>query len=57
MGKKGRKNCRVMGRRSEKRIIVEMAVLASGPGDCMTLKEKMPMIRSNKYWKSYTVHR
>lgn len=29
-----------------------MAVFARGPGDWMTVKEKMPMINSSRYWKS-----
>lgn len=36
---------------------VAIVVFARGPGDWMTVKEKMPMIKSNKYWKSYKVHR
>jgi hypothetical protein len=29
-----------------------MAVLASGPGDSMIVREKMPTIKRSKYWKS-----
>jgi len=57
MGRKGRKNCRVMGISSENRRRLEIAVFPSGPGDCMTVREKMPRISNRRYWKSYTVHR
>ena len=49
MGKKGRKNCLVMGISRENRSRVAIAVFASGPGASMRVKEKMPMISSNKY--------
>jgi hypothetical protein len=42
---------------SENKRRLEIAVFPSGPGDCMTVREKMPMISNRRYWKSYTVHR
>lgn len=42
----------MIGRSREKRRRVAMAVFASGPGDWMTVNEKMPMINSSRYWKS-----
>ena len=43
--------------RRENRRRVKMAVFPNGPGDWIEVKEKIPMIRSSKYWKSYIVHR
>jgi hypothetical protein len=51
-GRKGRKNCRVMGRRREVKSSEAMAVLPIGPGAWMRESEKMPIIMSKRYWKS-----
>lgn len=47
----------MIGIRREHKSPVAIAVFPSGPGDWMIVKEKKPMMRSNKYWKSYSVHR
>ena len=49
MGRKGRKNCRVIGRRRETSSMVNMAVFPRGPGDSMIVKEKMTRIKSSRY--------
>lgn len=36
---------------------VNMAVFPKGPGDSMTVNEKIATINNSKYWKSYVVHR
>lgn len=46
-----------MGRSSETSKTVNSAVLPSGPGASMIVKEKIPTISSSRYWKSYKVHR
>jgi hypothetical protein len=38
--------------RREHKSPVAMAVFPSGPGDWMIVREKMPTISSNRYWKS-----
>jgi hypothetical protein len=56
IGRKGRKNCRVMGSMSEIMRAVAITVLSIGPGDCMILRQKMPSTVNPKYWKSYSDH-
>jgi hypothetical protein len=52
IGRNGKKNCRVRGISNETNKRVEIAVFPKGPGDCMTLSEKIPTIVSSRYWKS-----
>lgn len=39
----------MIGRSNETSNIVNMAVLPNGPGDSMTVNEKMPTINNSKY--------
>lgn len=57
IGRKGRKNWRVMGRTRERSKNDATAVLTSAPGDSMMQSENMPRIARRRYWPSYSVHR
>lgn len=52
MGRKGRKNCRVMGKIRELRRAVAIKVLKRGPGSWMTERQKMPTMARNRYCPS-----
>ena len=52
MGRKGRKNCRVIGRRREVSRRVAIGSLTAGPGVWMMHNEKMPKSASMRYWPS-----
>ena len=49
MGRKGRKNCRVIGRTRDVRSNVATNALGKGPGDSMMLNEKMKRTASIRY--------
>ena len=57
IGKKGRKNCRVMGRTREVSSSDATAVLTNAPGCSIMHSEKIPSMASIRYWPSYAVHR
>ena len=52
IGKKGRKNWRVMGSSSDSINSVATVVLTMGPGDWMTQRAKMPTMARKRYWAS-----
>lgn len=51
MGRNGRKNCRVIGKRRDVKSSDANAVLVNGLAS-MIDSEKMPMIIKRRYWKS-----
>lgn len=53
---KGRKNCRVMGKISDVNNKLATNVFVNGPGDSITLREKIPTIARNNHCPSYNVH-
>lgn len=56
MGMKGKKNCRVIGKTSDVRSSVAMAVLTNGAGVSIMLKQKMPRMARRSHCPSRTDH-
>jgi hypothetical protein len=56
MGRKGRKNCLVIGSKREINNRVAMEVFIRAPGSSITDKQKMPKIMRNRYWPSQSDH-
>lgn len=56
MGRKGRKNCLVMGKIKDNINKVDIKVLTSGPGCSIIDKQNMPKIARMRYWPSQKDH-
>lgn len=56
MGMNGRKNCRVIGSKSDVRSRVATAVFTKGPGLSMMLRQKIPRMAIIIHCPSFTDH-